>query len=205
MGIALTCSVHSTSAQMEKGDGLSARTVALAKPQRSSTIASRGRDGHKRRKSGAARRSNWVVLPNPRNSTIASRGSHGHKKGKSGAAKKQLGCPPAVDCSDMQCAFDICPDGKGRRPVGKDCCSCEAAAEQYNCFTRESWSQKKKKWCCAKKQLGCPPKPAKQYNCFTRERWSQKKKKWCCAKKQLGCPPKPAKQYNCFTRESWSQ
>merc|ERR1712083_825795 len=86
--IALTCSVHSTSAQMEKGDGLSARTVALAKPQRSSTIASRGRDGHKRRKSGAARRSNWVVLPNPRNSTIASRGSHGHKRRKNGAARR---------------------------------------------------------------------------------------------------------------------
>merc|ERR1712228_471144 len=99
--------------------------------------------------------------------------------------------------------------GDGQRG-GKDCCSCEAAAEQYNCFTREKWSQKKKKWCCAKKQLGCPPKPAKQYNCFTRESWSQKKKKWCCAKKQLGCPPtpappNPAKQYNCFTRESWSQ
>merc|ERR1712228_442759 len=84
------------------------------------------------------------------------RESWSQKKKKWCCAKKQLGCPPAVDCSDMQCAFDICPDGKGRRPVGKDCCSCEAAAEQYNCFTRERWSQKKKKWCCAKKQLGCP-------------------------------------------------
>mmetsp|Transcript_52867 Transcript_52867/g.87824 ORF Transcript_52867/g.87824 Transcript_52867/m.87824 type:complete len:141 (+) Transcript_52867:2-424(+) len=31
--------------------------------------------------------------------------------------------------------------------------------EEYNCFTREVWSPEKTKWCCKKKNLGCPDKP----------------------------------------------
>jgi len=30
-------------------------------------------------------------------------------------------------CKDMMCPQDVCPDGKGRRQVGKDCCSCKEA------------------------------------------------------------------------------
>jgi len=30
-------------------------------------------------------------------------------------------------CKDSYCPQDICPDGKGRRQVGKDCCSCKKA------------------------------------------------------------------------------
>merc|ERR1711939_737059 len=27
-----------------------------------------------------------------------------------------------------------------------------------NCYTKEVWSAEKQDWCCANKQLGCPPK-----------------------------------------------
>merc|ERR1712072_138227 len=28
----------------------------------------------------------------------------------------------------------------------------------HNCYTKEAWSAEKQDWCCANKQLGCPPK-----------------------------------------------
>jgi len=33
-------------------------------------------------------------------------------------------------CKDSFCTQDICPDGKGRRQVGKDCCSCKEATPE---------------------------------------------------------------------------
>lgn len=31
--------------------------------------------------------------------------------------------------------------------------------EEENCYTREVWSEKKQRWCCANKQIGCPGGP----------------------------------------------
>merc|ERR1712228_322909 len=53
---------------------------------------------------------------------------------------------------------------------------------EYNCRTREVWTEEKRNWCCAREGLGCV-----KYNCRTRELWTEEKKKWCCANEDLGC------------------
>lgn len=32
-----------------------------------------------------------------------------------------------LDCSEIMCPKDICPDGQGRRKIGENCCACPAA------------------------------------------------------------------------------
>ena len=62
------------------------------------------------------------------------------------------------NCQYTVCTMDICSDGKGRRPIGDNCCACPIILERpvvYNCHTREKWSDKKKEWCCENKKLGC--------------------------------------------------
>ena len=55
------------------------------------------------------------------------------------------------------CTQDVCSDGKGRRPIGDDCCACPE--KSYNChtkhYTRELWSKEKTIWCCKNHNLGC--------------------------------------------------
>lgn len=43
----------------------------------------------------------------------------------------------------------------GRKCTSATSCSTEM---QYNCFTREVWTEDKTKYCCKEKQMGCPPK-----------------------------------------------
>jgi len=60
--------------------------------------------------------------------------------------------------------------------------------DKFDCTSKETWSKKKKKWCCKKKGMGCKEKkPKDKFDCLTREKWSKKKTKWCCKKKGLGC------------------
>ena len=65
-------------------------------------------------------------------------------------------------CQYKVCPMDICQDGKGRRPIGDNCCACPIILESpvvYNCLTRDTrelWTEEKTKWCCKNKGLGCP-------------------------------------------------
>eukprot|EP00993_Chasmostoma_nieuportense_P001122 NODE_202_length_2704_cov_109.017850_g188_i0.p1 GENE.NODE_202_length_2704_cov_109.017850_g188_i0~~NODE_202_length_2704_cov_109.017850_g188_i0.p1 ORF type:complete len:855 (+),score=163.21 NODE_202_length_2704_cov_109.017850_g188_i0:131-2566(+) len=101
----------------------------------------------------------------------------GPEKRKWCCENKQMGCDcSAVLCPLVRCSNPFTPPGK--------CCP-ECPAEEYNCLTKEVWSEEKRKWCCAHKDLGC-----EKYNCFTDEVWSEEKQKWCCARKGLGCDDK---------------
>jgi hypothetical protein len=76
--------------------------------------------------------------------------------------------------------------------------------QQYNCYSRDMrlfWTDEKKEWCCANKNIGCP------YNCLSRELWTDEKREWCCTNKQLGCLATPevsraaSQQHNCYSRD----
>merc|ERR1712038_2081210 len=54
---------------------------------------------------------------------------------------------------------------------------------EYDCRTKELWTEEKKKWCCVNEGLGCEIK----YDCKTKEVWTEEKKKWCCVNEDLGC------------------
>jgi len=47
----------------------------------------------------------------------------------------------------------------------------------------QGWSDSKKKWCCSRKNKGCP-----KYYCGQHEHtWTPDKRRWCCANFQKGC------------------
>merc|ERR1712232_93130 len=37
---------------------------------------------------------------------------------------------PKVACTTVVCTMDVCPDGRSRRRIGDDCCSCETFVTQ---------------------------------------------------------------------------
>ena len=39
---------------------------------------------------------------------------------------------PEYKCTNVRCTRDLCPDGKGRRQIGDDCCSCGGAKPIVN-------------------------------------------------------------------------
>jgi hypothetical protein len=89
----------------------------------------------------------------------------------------------AIDCAPLGCDEDWCHQCPTARPYAYtndgDCCpSCHSVpscsgccpenarcfapdppccAKRENCYTREVWSEEKKKWCCDNKHIGCPP------------------------------------------------
>merc|ERR1719266_1882895 len=76
--------------------------------------------------------------------------------------------------------------------------------QQYNCYSRDMrlfWTDEKKEWCCANKDIGCP------YSCLSRELWTDEKREWCCTNKQLGClatlevSRAASQQHNCYSRD----
>merc|ERR1739844_326030 len=72
--------------------------------------------------------------------------------------------------------------------------------QQYNCYSKDMrhfWTDEKKIWCCANKDIGCP------YSCLSRELWTDEKREWCCANKDLGClaTRDAYQQYNCYSRD----
>ena len=47
--------------------------------------------------------------------------------------------------------MDVCHDNRGRRLIGDECCACP----EYNCYTKEKWTDEKTEWCCNNMGLGC--------------------------------------------------
>jgi len=75
-----------------------------------------------------------------------------------------------LGCTKMYCGqiYDG-PKRKGFCTVYEDGRQCKSAtscstSKQYNCFTREVWSNAKKAYCCKTRKMGCPQKkqPAKK-------------------------------------------
>lgn len=70
-------------------------------------------------------------------------------------------CPMCkMDCSLVRCAFPICKEGYevDYNPVINnviDCCPTCVQKANYNCYTKEVWSDLKREWCCKNKNLGC--------------------------------------------------
>ena len=54
-------------------------------------------------------------------------------------------------CHYAICPMDVCLDGRGRRQIGDNCCACP----EYNCYTKEKWTDEKTEWCCNNMVLGC--------------------------------------------------
>jgi len=90
------------------------------------------------------------------------------------------------DCERVDCETAACgEDEKPVYPLGSCCPKCVPEESDYNCYTKEIWTDAKKKWCCDNKKIGCSEES--DYNCKTREIWTDAKKKWCCEKEKLGC------------------
>lgn len=81
------------------------------------------------------------------------------------------------DCKDAFCSLDICPDGKARRQVGGNCCSCRGAdtmsyklaCPQVRCVRKLGCKYAESD---AKNDLGCPKFPCGVPTC----------RKWMCCK-----------------------
>lgn len=43
-----------------------------------------------------------------------------------------------TSCNDAICTEDLCSDGKGRRQVGAECCSCESAQKASSAVSKSA-------------------------------------------------------------------
>jgi len=109
--------------------------------------------------------------------------------------EQHVGCE--TNCNqNAACTADLCPDGKARRHIGTDCCSCGEVKCGDEALVIPNMSCGKGRsecpgdsWCdihyndmwavCCKKQ--------EKYNCFSKEAWTEEKREWCCKEHQLGC------------------
>merc|ERR1712187_362355 len=68
---------------------------------------------------------------------------------------------------------------------------CCKKQENYNCFSKEAWTEEKREWGCKEQQLGCKEddnmEQLDRYICLSREAWTEEKRGWCCKEHQLGC------------------
>jgi len=76
-----------------------------------------------------------------------------------------------VRATDDVCCDEVCQDNGAflQRCIGCAPCpshlvhveddTCCGSCSEPNCLTREVWSEAKKEWCCANKNLGCEPEP----------------------------------------------
>merc|ERR1712165_587470 len=95
-------------------------------------------------------------------------------------------CASNSECEAFEvcegCMSGSCSCSDGRPDLCTMDCRYYCQVPEYDCRTRELWTEEKRTWCCANKGLGCV-----KYDCRTKEVWTEEKKKWCCVNEGLGC------------------
>merc|ERR1712228_512050 len=95
-------------------------------------------------------------------------------------------CASNSECENFEvcegCMSGLCTCSNGQPDRCTMDCRYYCQVPEYNCRTRELWTEEKRQWCCANEGLGCV-----EYNCKTEEVWTKEKKQWCCVNEGLGC------------------
>ncbi|CAE7784372.1 unnamed protein product [Symbiodinium pilosum] len=138
-------------------------------------------------------------------------------------SNKSLGCAaaqeptedePTDEPTEDEPTDEPAEDEPTEEPTEEEAAQEEQVAEPFNCLTRETWSDVKRRWCCSKKQLGCKTEGAplehseqepESFDCEdgSVEEWPEIKSLWCCSNKRVGCQKD---LFNCHVDpvEDWS-
>merc|ERR1719272_2464138 len=135
--------------------------------------------------------------------------------------------PSSIPCAEQVCIMVVleCADGETRKVAEGDCCeSCvvdaPATTTEFDCRTKEVWSEEKAAWCCANRNLGCRPtsgeaeipssNPCAEQACImvVLECADGETRKVaegdCCESCVVDAPAKTA-EFDCRTKEVWSE